>query len=357
MSADIPADTKQTISNLEFEASRLIAIGNYVEAENRYEKILSLIRERQIGEERRIHQGAPLHMKGISLLLQNKYPDALVNFLLAYITDTVNVPVGQEDQADQTPAKKILESFFGIINETFDLIKDLSRNMNQDRSKPFNPQRIFNNLLIEKNISEKDILKLSTRIPNQREISSLKNQFFQIINTESTAMKGKTNANKVDSILNRLIVGLSEIRTYLPNILSKPVVNILSILSEQYFLLAFIDEKEWGRITQLISEGKHPFPGLIKPVNLDAPVAFSLEGKNTLFRGNIVDYMYSFSLGKDSTSIIVNHKQRVKIESIGENEYFIELAYLVSFGDQIDYNNLYDYLDDLIAFSIKTWRS
>jgi len=34
----------------------------------------------------------------------------------------------------------------------------------------------------------------------------------------------------------------------------------------------------------------------------------------------------------------------------------VDLAYLVAFGDEINGLSFYDYLEDLIAFSVKQWR-
>ena len=42
--------------------------------------------------------------------------------------------------------------------------------------------------------------------------------------------------------------------------------------------------------------------------------------------------MFSFSIGKDSTIIIQDHKQHIKTEELGERDYTIKLAYLISFG-------------------------
>jgi len=105
LSADIPVSLRESIRDKEYEASRLLALENYTKAETIYDEIFTELFEKQSIEDRRIHLGASLHMKGISLLFQNKFKEALQNFVLAYITDTVNSPVGEESNADQAPAR------------------------------------------------------------------------------------------------------------------------------------------------------------------------------------------------------------------------------------------------------------
>jgi len=54
--------------------------------------------------------------------------------------------------------------------------------------------------------------------------------------------------------------------------------------------------------------------------------------------------------------VLQNHTQSINIKELGSQEYTVDLTYLVAFGDEINGLSFYDYLEDLIAFSVKQWR-
>ncbi|MHA2033313.1 MAG: hypothetical protein ACW99Q_28410 [Candidatus Kariarchaeaceae archaeon] len=80
-------------------------------------------------------------------------------------------------------------------------------------------------------------------------------------------------------------------------------------------------------------------------------------------RYGIIDHvtvkdMFSFSLGKDCSFILHCFKQIITIsENITQYDYFFDLAYVISFGDEITQQKLLYFLEDLIAYSIKYWRA
>jgi len=161
----------------------------------------------------------------------------------------------------------------------------------------------------------------------------------------------------IEIVKKRLLRVPEEIKKFLPPILSKPGVDLFTFLTDTYFILAFVDAAEKEKLKNLVKKGHHPFPGLIKPENVSMSAAFRLErARNTFIAGCTVEDMFSFSLGKDSTIILLDHKQSWP-EETGVYIYVIDLAYIVSFGDEINRDNLYDFLEDLIAYSFKEWRS
>lgn len=356
MSSQIPQDMIETVKNLETEASRCLSKGNYVLAERLYHLIFLSLFDRQYIEKRRIHLGAPLHMEGLSLLLQNRLNDALKAILLAYITDLVNVPLGEEDKANQAPAHKVLAEFFGVNDSTFEALKTLSGETT-DRNQPFNPQILLDKFLSSIPVSQENILALATHEPTPQQIRSIRPRYFEMVIIEAATKSGETNRNRLNSILNNLFVN-PDIVKFLPKVLTEPAVHILSILSEKYFLLAFFNESEWAKVKEFRERGlQPPLPSLIRPETDSGPSVFNIEkSKNSLFRNNQVNDLYSFSLGKDSTILLIDHRQSVKSKELTV-DYTIGLAYLVSFGDEITSNNFYDYLEDLIAYSYKEWRS
>jgi hypothetical protein len=54
--------------------------------------------------------------------------------------------------------------------------------------------------------------------------------------------------------------------------------------------------------------------------------------------------------------IISDYKQSIKTNELGIYSYAIGLAYIISFGNEIVKDNLYDYLDGLVAYSVEKWR-
>jgi len=100
-----------------------------------------------------------------------------------------------------------------------------------------------------------------------------------------------------------------------------------------------------------------PFPALIKPNDVPGSSAFRFEkSKNVYIEQNRVKNAYALSLGKDCSIVLRDFFQRTTTKNTFY-EYFVHLAYIVSFGDEINSENYYDYIDDLIAFSVFHWQN
>jgi len=146
----------------------------------------------------------------------------------------------------------------------------------------------------------------------------------------------------------RLLNVPEALKRCLPKVLQQDDVTVFTFLTETYFVLSFANPQETERIEELIRAGKDPFPGLI--TNTGRSIFRTDRSKNTMV-GEMTGDGYSFSLGKDSTIVLYNYRQK-----LGSIVYDIDLAYIVSFGDEINPHNLLYYLEDLIAYSIKTWK-
>jgi len=178
MPAEIPDDLREPIRNLERQAIELVAKGNYEMAKNIYKTIYETLYNRQFVENRRIHLGAPLHMMGLSLLFQNNVKEAFRHFLLAYITDTLNVKLGTEEEADEAPACRALRMLFGVSSSVLKSIKDMAR-LTTDRNAPFDVEQFLQRFLRKQDVKKEEILRLSTREPSQDEIKNIRGQLFQ----------------------------------------------------------------------------------------------------------------------------------------------------------------------------------
>jgi hypothetical protein len=120
-------------------------------------------------------------------------------------------------------------------------------------------------------------------------------------------------------------------------------------------MVVFLDPGDENRINEYRSKRFDPFPGLITFGNLGS--AFRVEkSRYMLIQSCSVENAYALSLGNDSTIIMVDHKQSIKTQELGRVEYHIPLAYIVSYGDEINKATVYEYFEGLIAYSINMWR-
>jgi hypothetical protein len=143
----------------------------------------------------------------------------------------------------------------------------------------------------------------------------------------------------------------------LPKVLSEKGQTRFFILStDEFVIIDFLDDEEAKRISDLKEKKYTPFPGFIKPKTVEMSAAFRFEkAKYAFLKGCSINNMFSFSLGKDSTIIIQDHKQLIKTEGLKEYSYTIKLAYLISFGDEITQSTIYDVVKDLMLESFRTW--
>ena len=144
---------------------------------------------------------------------------------------------------------------------------------------------------------------------------------------------------------------------HLPKILlEKGQTRFLILITDDFVIIDFLDDEEAKRISELKEKNYFPFPGFIKPKQMKMSAAFRFEKtKHAIVQGCTVNNMFSFSLGKDSTIIIQDHKQLIKTEELKERSYTIKLAYLISFGDEITQLTIYDVLRDLMLESFRKW--
>jgi hypothetical protein len=144
---------------------------------------------------------------------------------------------------------------------------------------------------------------------------------------------------------------------HLPNVLlEKGHTRFFFLGNDKFLVIDFLDDEEAERIQKLSEKGLFPFPGLIKPEQLKMSAAFAFNSsRNGLVRGCSINNMFSFSMGKDSTVIIQDHRQSIKTEELGDYSYTIKLAYLLSFGEEINFENIYSFVRELILNSYKQW--
>jgi len=166
------------------------------------------------------------------------------------------------------------------------------------------------------------------------------------------------NLNQSELYKNRINNIINLVKNYILFSLPKKSLSSFSYLTESYFVLAFLDNKNLSKSKKYVEQGFHPLPFLIKPNSIDAKSIVNIDKSqygnftNTKFLNG-----YSFSLGKDSSFILYNHTVSVESKELGKVEYTLDLAYIIYFGDNITKINFYNYLENLIFYSIDLLRS
>jgi hypothetical protein len=164
----------------------------------------------------------------------------------------------------------------------------------------------------------------------------------------------RINQKKLVNNINKLHWNYSSERK-VPEIL-KGKRFISAFLTKKYFLLSVLSEENLKKVEIFKKEGNHPFPGLIAPDTPCVKSAFNVDNsKYSIFYNTKVLNSFSFNLGKNSTIILNNHEVSLNSKNLGKYNYTIDLMYIISFNSEININNFYNYLDELIEFSFSYW--
>ena len=185
------------------------------------------------------------------------------------------------------------------------------------------------------------------------------NTDFTLFGARWTSMDNETiDQGRIVDILNRgLFQASEESKKLLPVIVAKPNATVFIFQTDAYLMLSIVSSVDKNRLTKLENSEISPFPCLIKPNFVSAPVAFVLDkSKNTLIANCSVEGIFSFSLGRDCTLILQNHKQYVKMKNDSVCNYIIDLAFLISFGEEIKSSNVYDFVRGLVEYYVVNSR-
>lgn len=178
--------------------------------------------------------------------------------------------------------------------------------------------------------------------------------------SERTFQNGKSfhiDSTKIRNIVQRRFVGAP--RNYkesFPKVLRQHPPQWVSIANDRILALIFVSKTDLKRISDYRFKNYLPFPGLYTTAS-NTPSAFKMERSRFVVVENItVKDTVAYSIGTDSSFIIINHCQILTTPEAGTIEYKVPLAYIISFGDNITPETAYDHLDELIAYSVKIWR-
>lgn len=166
----------------------------------------------------------------------------------------------------------------------------------------------------------------------------------------------RIESGKIKSIVEkRLVHAPQEVKSAFPAVLRQKQVSWATISESQYFMIAFLTPAEQKRIDDFVAKRVNPFPGLITTGSEGA--AFRVDkSRYTTIRSCKVSNSFALSLGPDSTVLLEDHSQSIKSKDMGTVSYKIQLAYVLSYGNEINTATLYEYFDGLVAYSINVWR-
>jgi len=174
----------------------------------------------------------------------------------------------------------------------------------------------------------------------------------------SRAREINIDSKKIFKILRRKLILTEEDRNFFPAILRTTPYRIIENINKDYFSLTFIDNLLESKIKKYRDNLYDTFPGLIKPREIDEKTFYKINNSKNLYFHNIeIKNMYSFDLGPDSSLLLENYSQSIESEKLGKISYTIDLSYIISFGDEINDDSFYDYLEQLFSYSINIWRS
>jgi len=159
--------------------------------------------------------------------------------------------------------------------------------------------------------------------------------------------------NIVDS---RIFKAAASVKKHFPKSISDGSGFYVNFGNEELHVIIFLDHSEKQSLDNRLKNKYDPFPGLLT-VEEDVGAAFRFEdSKNCIIEGCSVSNSYALSLGKNSSIVLVNHKQEINTQELGTLKYTIDLGFVVTFPDDSSPFDLKDAFDDLISYYISTRR-
>jgi hypothetical protein len=153
----------------------------------------------------------------------------------------------------------------------------------------------------------------------------------------------------------RLAEAPPELKESFPAVVRQSPPHILVSAQPEYLMVVFLTQEESARVNQCIERRIDPFLGLV--ATGPGPAAIRLDkSKYVVLKDNNVSNLFTLSVGPDSTAFLENHHQSIRTADAGTIAYTVALAYIVSYGSEINQSTVYDHLDGLVAYSVSEWR-
>ena len=164
--------------------------------------------------------------------------------------------------------------------------------------------------------------------------------------------------DKIQALIDERIFGAAKgIKKRLPKSISDGSGFYVNFGNESLHVIAFLKSSERVPLEERIKKGYDPFPGLIT-TRADVGAAFRIDrSKNCFIKSCEVNDSYSLSVGKDSSIILVDHKQKTSTYEMGVVEFSIDLSFILSFPEDLVLFNLVESFEDLISYYYRKIRS
>ena len=164
-----------------------------------------------------------------------------------------------------------------------------------------------------------------------------------------------TEPQKIRSIIEKLLVQAPpDVKASFPPVLRQGRILPVIVFQPEYLIVAFLTAEEERRFRECMSRETDPFIGLVTTESEGA--AFRVEkSRYVTARSCTVTNSFGFSLGPDSTILLEDHRQIVETTDIGMVSYTVPLAYIVSYGDDINPTTVYEHIEGLVIYSKKMW--
>ena len=164
---DVPSDIQEEARKIEFSGLVALRGKEFSKARQLFEKQYDLYFKAQSRVDRPIHKGAPLHNLGLALLFLEDVDKSVYHFLLAYVEDTLNSDFDLEDEADRSPAARMLRDVFLLKLKILGKIKEVSFQTKKDGlwNKTRDPEKILKNVAKSLMVNIDKLSGLCGRIP------------------------------------------------------------------------------------------------------------------------------------------------------------------------------------------------
>ncbi len=164
------------------------------------------------------------------------------------------------------------------------------------------------------------------------------------------------NSERIRSVIDkRLIRARPDVKATFPPVLRQGSVLSAIIYEPEYLIIVFLTAEEEKRFRESLSRQIDPFVGLITT----GPEKAACRAENVRYaavRSCTIANSFGISLGPDSTIILEDYHQIIDTDDVGTVSYTVPLAYIISYGNDIERETAHEHLDGLVAYSMNMWR-
>lgn len=164
---NFPKELSEKNQEIRLKGAVALQSGNYKEARRIFEENYAMLCSAQSEFKKPFHKGDVLFNLGLAFFYLKDYDNAIKNFLLAYIEDTLSSKEDYEDNADRAPAAQILRDVYIFDLRVLREIKKLVRKTKLDKllEKATEPEKILQTVVELLKIDLEHLSKLAERLP------------------------------------------------------------------------------------------------------------------------------------------------------------------------------------------------